>query len=339
VLDGDPAPPPQQGAERQKNFGPFLLRSSGWLHQDATWYGGRPQPRGLCVTWGFGTQPAPQKGRSPQFSAHICCGQTAAWIKMPLCTEVGLGPGDIVLDGDPAPSSPRRGWSPLQFSAYVYRCQTPGWIKMTLGMAVGLGPGHIVLNGDPAPLPQKGGRVPLNFGPFLLWPNGWMHQHALGMEVGLSPGDFVLDGIQPCLGLLWPNGWMDQDVTWYRGKPRPRRRVRRGRSSPPPKKRHSFPVFGSCLLWPNGWMDEDATWYGTNGSRSRPRPHCIRRGPAPRERGTAGPLFSAHVYCGHGRPSQLLLSSCHVLQRSSACKVRWKIFTMVAHKILLENCQ
>jgi len=29
------------------------------------------------------------------------------------------------------------------------------------------------------------------------------------------------------------------------------------------------------------------------------------------ERGTAGPLlFSSHVYCGHGRPSQLLLSSC-----------------------------
>jgi len=28
------------------------------------------------------------------------------------------------------------------------------------------------------------------------------------------------------------------------------------------------------------------------------------------ERGTAAPLFSAHAYCGHGRPSQLLLSSC-----------------------------
>ena len=25
------------------------------------------------------------------------------WIRMPLGTEVGLGPGDIVLDGDPAP--------------------------------------------------------------------------------------------------------------------------------------------------------------------------------------------------------------------------------------------
>ena len=30
-------------------------------------------------------------------------GQTVGWIKMPLVTEVGLGPGDIVLDGDPAP--------------------------------------------------------------------------------------------------------------------------------------------------------------------------------------------------------------------------------------------
>jgi len=28
------------------------------------------------------------------------------------------------------------------------------------------------------------------------------------------------------------------------------------------------------------------------------------------ERGQQAPLFSAHVYCGHGRPSQLLLSSC-----------------------------
>ena len=32
----------------------------------------------------------------------------AAWMKMPLGTEVGLGPGDFVLDGDPAPL-PRKG--------------------------------------------------------------------------------------------------------------------------------------------------------------------------------------------------------------------------------------
>ena len=32
----------------------------------------------------------------------------AAWIKMPLGMEVGLGPGDFVLDGDPAPP-PQKG--------------------------------------------------------------------------------------------------------------------------------------------------------------------------------------------------------------------------------------
>jgi len=32
------------------------------------------------------------------------CSQTVGGIKMPLGTEVGLSPGHIVLDGDPAPS-------------------------------------------------------------------------------------------------------------------------------------------------------------------------------------------------------------------------------------------
>ena len=33
----------------------------------------------------------------------VYCGQTVGCIKMKLGTEVGLGPGYIVLDGDPAP--------------------------------------------------------------------------------------------------------------------------------------------------------------------------------------------------------------------------------------------
>jgi len=37
---------------------------------------------------------------------------------MPLGTEVGLGPGDIVLDEDPAPS--RKGHSSPHFPARVY---------------------------------------------------------------------------------------------------------------------------------------------------------------------------------------------------------------------------
>jgi len=32
----------------------------------------------------------------------VYCGQTVEWIKMSLGTEVDLGPGDIVLDADPA---------------------------------------------------------------------------------------------------------------------------------------------------------------------------------------------------------------------------------------------
>jgi len=34
----------------------------------------------------------------------VYCDQTAGWIKMPLGTEVGLGPGDVALDEDPAPT-------------------------------------------------------------------------------------------------------------------------------------------------------------------------------------------------------------------------------------------
>jgi len=64
----------------------------------------------------------PPKGH-PQFSAYICCGQMAQWIRMPLGRKVGLDPSDIVLDGDPAPPSPKRGQSP-QFSAHVYCGQT-----------------------------------------------------------------------------------------------------------------------------------------------------------------------------------------------------------------------
>jgi len=42
---------------------------------------------------------------------------------MPLGTKVGLSPGDIVLDGDPAPPPPKKVAQP-QFSAHVYYDQT-----------------------------------------------------------------------------------------------------------------------------------------------------------------------------------------------------------------------
>jgi len=58
-----------------------------------------------------GPAPLPERGTAPQFSAHICGDQMAAWIKMPLGMEEGLGPGDFVLDGDTAPH-PQKGGLP-----------------------------------------------------------------------------------------------------------------------------------------------------------------------------------------------------------------------------------
>jgi len=48
----------------------------------------------------------------------------------------------------------------------------------------------------------------------------------------------------------------------------------------------THPIFGQCLLWPNGWMDEYATLYG---SRPRPRPHYVRRGPSSPAKGAQQP--------------------------------------------------
>jgi len=54
----------------------------------------------------------------------VYCGQTVGWIKMPFGTEVGIGPGDIVLDGDPSSPKERTQQPSLTFSAHVYCGQT-----------------------------------------------------------------------------------------------------------------------------------------------------------------------------------------------------------------------
>ena len=85
---------------------------------------------------------------------------------------------------------PKRGRSlPPQFSAHFYCGQTAGWMKLVLGVVVGFSPGYFVLDGDPAPFPKRV-RSPLsNFRPISIVVNGWKHQ----------------------------------DVTWYEGRPWPRR--------------------------------------------------------------------------------------------------------------------
>jgi len=163
---GHNSPPPKGG--RVLNFRPIFIVANGWMHQHVTWYGGKPQPRRLCVRWA--PSPYPKSGGAPtQFSAHVYCGQTAAWIKMPFGTGVGIGLRDTVFDVDQA--TPRKKWHthPAQYLAHVYCGQMVGWMKTPLGTEVYLGPGHIVLDG--AQLPRKGPSSPRPlFGPCLLSP-------------------------------------------------------------------------------------------------------------------------------------------------------------------------
>jgi len=94
----------------------------------------------------------------------VHCGQMLGHIKTKLIMQVGLDPGHIVLDADPAPP-PQRGTAP-QFSAHICCGQMAACIKMSLGMELGLGPCDFVKWGPHSP-PQKGSEPP-NFWPMFI---------------------------------------------------------------------------------------------------------------------------------------------------------------------------
>jgi len=52
----------------------------------------------------------------------------AAWIKMSLGMELGLGPGDFVLDGDPAHPSPKGDGAPQKFRPMFIVAKTAYYI-------------------------------------------------------------------------------------------------------------------------------------------------------------------------------------------------------------------
>jgi len=169
-------------------FGSCLLWPNGWMDEDRTWYGGRPQP-GDFLLHRDPAVPLPKKGAEPsQFSAHVYCGQTAGWIKMALGMEVGLDPGHFVVDGDQFPS-PKKGAEP-PFSAHFYCGQRLDALRCHLVWRLASAQARrLFVRSGPNPLPKKG-RSPTIFGP----------------------------------GLMWSNGCMYQDATWYGSRPRPRPR-------------------------------------------------------------------------------------------------------------------
>jgi len=98
---------------------------------------------------------------------------------------------------------------------------------------------------------------------------------ALGMEVGIGPDVFVFDG---------------------------------DRATP---RTEGTPTNTQCLA--HVYCGQTAGWMKTPlGTEVDLGPdHIVLDGvSALRETGTAAPIFSVRVYCGHGRPSHLLLSSC-----------------------------
>jgi len=101
---------------------------------------------------------------------------------MPLSMDVGLGPGDIVLDG--GPSSPQKLYSPLSV-IHVYCGPTAVCIRIPFGMEVGLSLGDIVLDGDPAP-PSLKGHSPQFLASVRSGQTAGWTKMPLGMEVGLG---------------------------------------------------------------------------------------------------------------------------------------------------------
>jgi len=107
----------------------------------------------------------------------VHCGHTAGRIKMKLGTHVDLGPGHIVLDGDPAPPPPK-GHTPQPIFG-PYRLRPNGCMDQDATW-YGARPQprqHCVRCRPRSTFPKKGAEPnsPI-FGPFLLCPNGCMHQ-------------------------------------------------------------------------------------------------------------------------------------------------------------------
>jgi len=182
---------------------------NGWMDQHKTWHAGRPRSWPHCVRWGPSSPLKAHSSDSPQFSAHICCGQMAGSIKMLLDMEVGLGPGDFVLDGDPAPSqkggraSPMFGPCLLWPNGLLDQDGTCQGIRIPLAMEVCLSS------------PPLKGHSPLQFSANVrCGQTARSTKMPFDTKVGLDPGDFVFV-----------------------------------RTQLPPEKRYSpQPIFGPCLL-------------------------------------------------------------------------------------------
>jgi len=81
------------------------------MDKNATWYhAGRPRHWPHYARWGPSSPP--KRSTAPNLRPMSVVAERHGWIKIPPGMEVGLGPGHIVLHGDPAP---QKGAQPPSF--------------------------------------------------------------------------------------------------------------------------------------------------------------------------------------------------------------------------------
>ena len=132
----------------------------------------------------MGTQlPLPQRGTAPNFRPIFgCMDQHVTWY--------GARPRPrrlCVRGGTPLPS-PKWGQSPFNlWPMFIVAKRSIGAAGTWHGGRPQLR--RLGVRCEPSPLPQKGAEPPSPiFGPFLLWPDGWMHEDATWYGCRTQPG-------------------------------------------------------------------------------------------------------------------------------------------------------
>jgi len=111
---------PNKGYSSPLLFGPCVLWPCGCMNHDASWSEGRPRPRPRDVRWDLA--PSNKGAQQPPIF-----GRCVLWPRKRLAggTNVGLGPGDVALDGDPAPTPRKVAQQPPHFSTHFALARSP----------------------------------------------------------------------------------------------------------------------------------------------------------------------------------------------------------------------
>jgi len=101
MLDGEPAPPRKGASPLHFSAHVYCGQTIAHLSNCSAFLGDRPFVKRFALC--YRSVVYPSVCPSCLSVTLVYCGQTVEWIKMKLGMKVGLGPGHVMLDGDPAP--------------------------------------------------------------------------------------------------------------------------------------------------------------------------------------------------------------------------------------------